>query len=160
MNQNHNELLTVSSASPLKQNEQEVDQKKINIESDTNNEVTEKYGDTEVDIVIEESINGVPNDFAALGEEASLIIEGEGEAQEPQSIFDSFSDVNEMLNKDPEEIMETAAGFVPIPIMRNRHKPRRRFATRRNFRRNPYPFRRFYFYYPYPFYHYGSLRFY
>lgn len=60
------------------------------------------------------------------------------------------------------EIMETAAGFIPTPLVfrrRNKNKPKRRFATRRHFRRNPY--RRIHFYHPYySFSPYSSLGYY
>ncbi|KPI94479.1 hypothetical protein RR46_04547 [Papilio xuthus] len=159
------------------------DQENINTESHIINEITEKYDNAEIDIVIEESFEGTPNDF--ISPEApiespvnELILPGvtslegipneliaseppttliyEDEAQEPQ-IFNPFVEDNVII-KEPGEIMETAAGFVPIPIIRNRQKQRRRFVTRRNFQR--YPFKRFHFFYPYPFYHPSSLRYY
>lgn len=68
----------------------------------------------------------------------------------------------EDMQKIEHEIMETAAGFIPTPLVfRRKQKPtRRRFATRRHFRRNPY--RRHQFFYPsyYTFYRPSSLRFY
>lgn len=74
---------------------------------------------------------------------------------------------NVFLDKIKDEVMETAEGFVPVPLpFRRRQMPRRRFANRRYFTGNPYlrqrPFlrRRPYFYYPYyGFYHPGT-RFY
>ncbi|XP_041979349.1 uncharacterized protein LOC121733223 [Aricia agestis] len=71
----------------------------------------------------------------------------------------------DLMERDPNEIMDTAAGFVPIPILKKRkQKPRRKFANRRYFRRpnpRPNPYRRHYYYYPYYRYYYpGSLRFY
>lgn len=68
--------------------------------------------------------------------------------------------VNEIIEKTPDEIMETAAGFVPLPIIRRRQKPRRRPATRRHFVTKPY--RRFYYAYPYYYGYYrpSSLRYY
>lgn len=68
----------------------------------------------------------------------------------------------EDMQKIEHEIMETAAGFIPTPLVfRRKQKPRRRFATRRHFRRNPY--RRHQLFYPYSYYSYyrpSSLRFY
>ncbi|CAH0715647.1 unnamed protein product, partial [Brenthis ino] len=69
---------------------------------------------------------------------------------------------NDLIHKDPNEIMDTAAGFVPIPIFRKKkkpQKPRQPFASRRYFRR-PYPYRRLYYFYPYYRYYPSSLRFY
>ena len=64
------------------------------------------------------------------------------------------------VHKKQDEDLETAAGFVPITIFRRRQKPRRRFATRRNFMKNPY--RKFHLFNPYYAYYYGpsSLGFY
>ncbi|XP_030041209.1 uncharacterized protein LOC115456328 [Manduca sexta] len=63
------------------------------------------------------------------------------------------------MNKVQDEIMETAAGFAPLPFFRKRQKPRRRYVTRRNFRRNPY--RNAHFFYPYYGFYYNpsSLRY-
>lgn len=69
---------------------------------------------------------------------------------------------NDLIHKDPNEIMDTAAGFVPIPIFRKKkktQKPRQPFASRRYFRRH-YPYRRLYYFYPYYGYYPSSLRFY
>lgn len=68
---------------------------------------------------------------------------------------------NPLFNKIQDEIMETAEGFLPVPIFRKRQQARRRYASRRFFRRNPYPYRRpFYFYPYYGFYRPSSLRYY
>ncbi|XP_014358168.2 uncharacterized protein LOC106710590 [Papilio machaon] len=159
------------------------EQENLNTQSDISNEITEKYDNAEIDIVIEESIEGtqdftppeapfeasvnelilpgvptslegIPNELIAPEPATTVIYEDE--VQEPQ-IFNPYIEDNVII-KEPGEIMETAAGFVPIPIIRNRQKQRRRFVTRRNFQR--YPFRRFHFFYPYPFYHPSSLRYY
>ncbi|XP_045773083.1 uncharacterized protein LOC123872681 [Maniola jurtina] len=69
---------------------------------------------------------------------------------------------NDVVFKDPNEIMDTAAGFVPIPIFRKKQKqaPRRRYATRR-YNRRPYASRRQYYFYPYyRYYRPSSLRYY
>nr|XP_034832149.1 uncharacterized protein LOC117988961 [Maniola hyperantus] len=69
---------------------------------------------------------------------------------------------NDVVYKDPNEIMDTAAGFVPIPIFRKKQKqaPRRRYATRR-YNRRPYASRRQYYFYPYyRYYRPSSLRYY
>ncbi|XP_026761698.2 uncharacterized protein LOC113520537 [Galleria mellonella] len=69
---------------------------------------------------------------------------------------------NTLVN-NPDEIMETAAGFVPIPIFSKRQKARRRFATRPHFKRNPYAYkyRETQYYYPYyRFYYPSSLNYY
>lgn len=157
------------------------DEDNINTESDIRNEITEKYDNAEIDILIEESIEGTPNDFippeVPLEDSANGLLPGlppslgipnefiapepptvtyQDEVPEPQ-IFNPYTEDNVII-KEPGEIMETAEGFVPIPIIRNRQKQRRRFVNRRNFQR--YPFRRFHFFYPYPFYHPSSLRYY
>lgn len=84
----------------------------------------------------------------------------------PDSFEDNFP-VNEIpfrdapINTIQDEIMETAAGFVPTPLVfRRKNKPRRRFANRRHFRPNPFR-RKFHFFYPYyGFYQPSSLRYY
>lgn len=61
---------------------------------------------------------------------------------------------NEIINKDPNEIMDTAAGFHPPPFFKRKHKHRKQVSVRRHFR-NPYlyrrafPQRRFYYFQPY-----------
>ncbi|XP_050351125.1 uncharacterized protein LOC126773912 [Nymphalis io] len=75
-------------------------------------------------------------------------------------VTDSDYSYNDIINRDPNEIMDTAAGFVPIPIFKRRQKPRKQVAARRRFRK-PYPYRRLYYYYPYySYYRPSSLRFY
>ncbi|CAH2096313.1 unnamed protein product [Euphydryas editha] len=72
---------------------------------------------------------------------------------------------NEIINKDPNEIMDTAAGFLPIPIFKRKQKNRKQVPIRRRFR-NPYfyrrsfPQRRFYFQPYYSYYHPSSFGFY
>lgn len=86
--------------------------------------------------------------------------------QLPQDMEDDFhidpDYFRDDMQKIEHEIMETAAGFVPTPLVfRRKHKPRRRFATRRHFRRNPY--RRHQFFHPYRYYAFyrpSSLRYY
>ncbi|XP_049873544.1 uncharacterized protein LOC126372063 [Pectinophora gossypiella] len=78
---------------------------------------------------------------------------------------DLGSDV--LVNKVEGEIMETAAGFVPIPIIRKRQHARRRLArphkparpSRRYFMKNPY-WTPYYLYPYYGFYRPSSLRYY
>lgn len=74
---------------------------------------------------------------------------------------------NVLLEKIKDEVMETAEGFVPVPLpFRRRQQARRRFANRRYFRRNPYLRRRPYlrrspyFYYPYYGFYYPGARYY
>lgn len=74
---------------------------------------------------------------------------------------------NVLLDKIKDEVMETAEGFVPVPLpFRRRQQARRRFANRRYFRRNPYirrsPYLRRspYFYYPYYGFYHPSTRYY
>lgn len=68
------------------------------------------------------------------------------------------------MQKVEHEIMETAAGFVPTPLVfRKKQKPRRRFAIRRHFRRNPYRRHQMINLYPYSYYAFyrpSSLRYY
>ena len=69
---------------------------------------------------------------------------------------------NDLINRDPSEIMDTAAGFVPIPIFRKKHKsrkPQKPYVSRRYFKR-PYAYRRYYYFYPYYGYYPSSLRYY
>ncbi|XP_072948813.1 uncharacterized protein [Epargyreus clarus] len=109
------------------------------------------YG-ASIDIFMEENIKKPADVFLDLVNEPNF------DSELPIENDDIYTDV---LNKDPNEIMDTAAGFVPIPIFRNKQKAKRRFATRRQFRRKPSPRRRIFFFYPtYGFYPYNSFRFY
>lgn len=116
----------------------------IDIENGSN------YG-ASLDILMEESIRKPADTFLDL-------VEPNIDSDLPIQSDDMYTDI---LNKDPNEIMDTAAGFVPIPIFRNKQKAKRRFATRRQFRRKPNSHRRIFFFYPsYGFYPYNSLTYY
>lgn len=128
----------------------DVDQETI-IVPNANNEVTDRQDIAEVVIQVEETMSDAPVNFLDTSD-ANIVIDEENQGQH-------FSASDEIVNKDPDEIMDTAAGFVPIPIIRNRRKQNKRVSTRRNFKRRPYLYRRFY-YYPYSFYYPSSLRFY
>lgn len=108
------------------------------------------YGAT-IDNLMEESIKKPADVFLDLVEDSDI------DSEFPIQSDDIYTDV---VNRDPNEIMDTAAGFVPIPIFRNKQKSKRRFATRRQFRRKPAHRRIFFFYPSYGFYPYSSLRYY
>lgn len=114
-----------------------------------------------VEVIVEEAID-LPGDFSSEIV-SELFPYDSDEAAEAE--VDEFS--NEIEEKNPDEIMETAAGFVPLPIIRRRKKPQNRFATRRHFKRQPYYYypsyyrRSPYYYSPYyAFYRPSSLRYY
>ncbi|VVC92186.1 unnamed protein product [Leptidea sinapis] len=124
------------------ENEQKNDEATLNNESDE----PETNFDANINIVIEEDLEIPVNQFLPQETKGNLPVD------------DYYR--NDVIERNADEIMDTAAGFVPIPIIR-RQKPKRRFATRRYFRRNPYPYRRYQFYSPYyGFYRPSSLRYY
>ncbi|XP_038209765.1 uncharacterized protein LOC119830723 [Zerene cesonia] len=107
--------------------------------------------DATVDIVIEENIK-TPLD--------ALIPEMPDVDLDETAIGDEEILYNDVVNRDPSEIMDTAAGFVPIPIIKRRQKPQKRYGLRRHFLRNPH--RRYQHFYPYYYYRYyrpSSLRY-
>lgn len=135
----------------------EVISEEIVREPDINTDIT-KYGDGEVDIVIEES--ATPLEEVISDEQNEIPIDDD------DYLYPGDQLVNNIIaERIQDEIMETAAGFAPPPFLRKRHRqpPRRRFAIRRKFQSYPYaPYRRLPFYNPYyyTFYRPSSLRFY
>lgn len=125
-------------------------------EPDTSGD-TPKYGDREVDIVIEESVTPVVEVIPDAQNEINI---DDDDYLYPR---DQFID-NILADRIKDEIMETAAGFAPLPFLRKRHRQpsRPRFAIRRKFQSYPYaPYRRLPFYNPYyRFFRPSSLRFY
>lgn len=139
--------------------------------------------DEKIDIVIEESVENEVDDLPNILEQeeqgpspsddlsSSLIPAGfEDDFPLPSPFTDTdvpLRDAEDIPLQDApvstiqDEIMETAAGFIPTPLVfKRKNKPRRRFPNRRFFR--PNPFRRkfhFYPYYGYGFYRPSSLRF-
>lgn len=109
--------------------------------------------DAVVEMVIQENLVNPLEDFVP---ESSL--QGDSEAFQGLSAGGYFDDLS--TKKIQDEIMQTAAGFAPLPFLRRRQKPRKHFAMRRNFKKNPH--RRVHFFYPYyySFYRPSSLRFY
>ncbi|CAG4956176.1 unnamed protein product [Colias eurytheme] len=107
--------------------------------------------DATMDIVIEENIQTPLNTLIPETSEVDL---------DEVAIADEEILYNDVVNRDPSEIMDTAAGFVPIPIIKRRQKPQKRYGLRRNFLRNPYRrYQPFYPYYYYRFYRPSSLRY-
>ncbi|KAJ0176702.1 hypothetical protein K1T71_007881 [Dendrolimus kikuchii] len=150
--------------STIKQNEdilnkakpEEQEQKEVTIETLTPESLSEgtNNGDASLEFVIQENVVSPFEQFGPLPELS------------PQDDFDNFQglpvseDIDKFsLMKMQDEIMETAAGFAPLPFLRRRQKPRKHFASRRNYNKNPH--RRFQFFYPYyyAFYRPSSLRF-
>lgn len=120
-------------------------------DSEQKNQVNENYnpiGDVvdeqipNVEVFIEETVD-LPSEFALQDFQA------DGDIPFDENSLPLTDDLypNEVLEKNPDEIMEQAAGFAPLPFIRRRQKPRRKPTTRRHFVRNPY--RRFYYAYPY-----------
>lgn len=142
---------------PNKVKLEELEKKEVTTEIYSLESVSENAnnGDASVELVIQEN---VVSPFDQFGPPELL----------PEDSFDNFrglpvgEDIDEkfsLINMQ-DEIMETAAGFAPLPFLRRRQKPRKHFASRRNFNKNPH--RRFHFFYPYyyTFYRPSSLRFY
>ncbi|KAJ2949100.1 hypothetical protein O0L34_g6040 [Tuta absoluta] len=161
-------------------------------ESDTKHEVTSTPSDSSEEIVphvINDNVNKRIKD-TLVGGQLEIIIKDIVKPNEfvttenvfiPQNDFiqtenefiqnESFDDIVEtpfIDNSFPlktnlqDEMMETAEGFVPLPIpFRRRQQARRRFSkpNRRYFKKNPY--RTPYYLYPYrSFYYPSSLRYY
>ncbi|XP_028173569.1 uncharacterized protein LOC114362383 [Ostrinia furnacalis] len=110
-----------------------------------------------VEVIVEEDID-LPSDIYSQTDNEVFF-------DNDETLTDEFAD--DIMEKHPDELMETAAGFAPLPFIRKRQKSKKRFATRRHFKRNPYPyyyssFRRSpYFFYPYyAYYRPSSLRYY
>lgn len=129
------------------------------------------YLDGSVDIVFEGTFNPVTqdnyqiNDFV-LEENGNPINDFMPEDDSIRRVPDSplIDNLvrNVMLNKVNDEIMETAEGFIPVPLpFRKRSQARRRFSQRRQYKRtNPHYRRRPYFYYPRYGYYYPGRRYY
>lgn len=150
------------------------EQKKVPSDLDFTTESV-KYLEGNVDIVIEETFKpGTEENYPT----SDFILEQNGNPigdfiPEDNGSIDDVPDSpltdnllrNVFLDKIKDEVMDTAEGFVPVPVpFRRRQQARRRFANRRYFtrnpflrRRNPYLRRSPYFYYPYfGFYHPGT----
>lgn len=118
----------------------------------------------EVNIIIEESkpennvdIELTTDNPLALSDASILNFDNELVPMRDEDFY-----YNDLINRDPNEIMDAAAGFVPIPIFRKKHKttkPQKPYASRRYYRR-PYGYRRYYYFYPYYGYYPSSLRYY
>lgn len=154
------------------------EQKKVPSDLDFTTENV-KYLEGNVDIVIEETFkpesqeNYPITDFI-LGQNVNPINDfmpddnGSIDDVPDSPLTDNNLLRNVLLDKIKDEVMETAEGFVPVPLPFRRRQPtRRRFANRRYFQRNPYirrsPYLRRspYFYYPYyGFYHPGTRYYY
>lgn len=111
-----------------------------------------KNFDGSMEIVIEETVK---TPYNLLNEAAPEFDLGEMSANEGDFYY------NDVIHKDPNEIMDTAAGFAPLPFLKTRRKSQRPYATRRYFQK-PYAYRRFQYFYPYyyGFYRPSSLRYY
>lgn len=149
--------LTVSN---IVDKEQKHDEKTVSIES--LEEDLPKF-EEDVNIIIEEDN---PDKIFNLGPSTdnTLILPDTNVLSYDNKIVpmrDEDYNFKDLLNRDPSEIMDTAAGFVPIPIFRKKHKPKpqKPYVSRRYFKR-PYAYRRYYFYYPYYGYYPSSLRYY
>lgn len=149
-------------------NNNETEQKNVNnisVES-----LQKQNNDDFVNIVIEESVE-TTNTEAPFDLQESLLFDIQGnnvmnfdDQYVPMQEEDYF--FSDIVNKDPNELMDTASGFVPIPIFRRHKKNRKKYPNmqaKRRYYRRPYtynPYRRFYFYPYYQYYRPSSLRFY
>ncbi|CAG9786658.1 unnamed protein product [Diatraea saccharalis] len=152
-NNNNYDLQTEDSESEIKYdtnfNKGETEQKKqeltTNIGPSINGEMEQN-----LEVIIEETVD-VPRELLSPISEAEDTVLDDNTVSVPDDVYP-----NEIIERHPEEIMETAAGFIPVPIIKRRQKPKRRIASRRHFKRNPY--RRVFYYYPYyPYYYQSSL---
>ncbi|KAJ8731471.1 hypothetical protein PYW07_004635 [Mythimna separata] len=123
--------------------------------TDTSGDTT-KYGDGEVDIVIEETVTPLE---VVSDDQNEISIDDDDYLYPGNQLIDSI-----LADRIKGEIMETAAGFAPPPFLKKRRQQpaRRRFAIRRRYQSYPYaPYRRLPYYNPYyRFYRPSSLRFY
>ncbi|CAG9561912.1 unnamed protein product [Danaus chrysippus] len=152
------------------ENNNETEQKNVNNISVESLQKQQQNNDEFVNIVIEESVD-TTNTEAPFDLQESLLFDIQGnnvmnydDEYVPMQEEDYF--FSDIVNKDPNELMDTASGFVPIPIFRRHQKNRKRYPNlqaKRRFYRRPYnynPYRRFYFYPYYQYYRPSSLRFY
>ncbi|CAF4881565.1 unnamed protein product [Pieris macdunnoughi] len=111
-----------------------------------------KNVDASMEIVIEENVK---TPYNLLNEAVTDFDLGEVSPNDGDFYY------NDVINRDPNEIMDTAAGFAPLPFLKKRRKAQRPYATRRFFQK-PYAYRRFQYFYPYyyGFYRPSSLRYY
>lgn len=115
----------------------------------------DKFGGGEVDIVIEETVTPLKAMSDAQNE---IQIDADDYLPTGNKGIDQI-----VADRIKDEIMQTAAGFAPIPYFRKKNKrPSTRFPSRRHSQRYPYAIYRSYpFYYPYyRVYRPSSLRYY
>lgn len=167
----------LSNESEAKQNEKTEnngvsEQKKVPSDLDLTTESV-KYLEGNVDIVIEETFSPGTEDNYPIKD---FLLEENGNLvndfmPEDNGFIDDVPDStltddnllrNVLLNRVKDEIMETAEGFVPLPLpFRRRQQAHRRFDNRRYYRRNnPYLRRRPHFFYPYYGYYRPGSRYY
>lgn len=164
-----------SSTNPAETLSNQKEQKKIETNLNSEAAVEDQTQEITLEIDIEENIQSPLDNFdfqEAIDNQLGLEEFNNDQFNLEENIDTNFENdfeivnaddyvYNDVIYKDPNEIMDTAAGFVPIPIIRKRKKqtPRRQ-ATRRNNRR-PYASRRHYYFYPYyRYYRPSSLRYY
>lgn len=113
--------------------------------------------DETLDIVMESIKNpAVQIDLEEPGNHYEFNLEDQSDSNADEIIPPNDADYynNEIINKDPNEIMDTAAGFHPPTLFKRKQKHRKQVSIRRRFR-NPYlyrrsfPQRRFYYFQPY-----------
>ncbi|KAI5644338.1 hypothetical protein NE865_03707 [Phthorimaea operculella] len=134
------------------------------INDNVNKGIKDTQASGQMEIIIEEIVK--PNEFVPT--ENAFIPPNDFVQTENQFIPNDIEESPFIDNSFPlqtniqDEMMETAEGFVPLPIpFRRRQQARRRFTrpNRRYFRKNPY--RTPYYMYPYrSFYYPSSLRYY
>ncbi|CAK1556360.1 unnamed protein product [Leptosia nina] len=126
----------------VKSNITKIEEKSFETNVDQPND--ESTVDANVDIVIEESLKTPLIDLIPENSPEFDLIDG-------SSVGEADFYYNDVINRDPNEIMETAAGFAPLPFLKKKRKnqrPQRRYPTRRYYQ-NPYSYRRFQYYNPY-----------
>ncbi|CAD0201409.1 unnamed protein product [Chrysodeixis includens] len=147
------------SKSGLLENEMEASEEFVPILGTGDN--IKNYNNGELDLLIEEEL--APLDEDTLDAQNTIKTEDE-DYLSSDKYGDRYVD-NVLGDRIKDEIMETAAGFAPVPLVfrkRQRMPPRRRFTIRRQYQRYPFsPYRRYHSVYPYySYYRPSSLRFY
>lgn len=165
-----------SSTNPAETLSNQKEQKKIETNLNSEAAIEDQTEEITLEIDIEENIQSPLDNFdfqEAIDNQLGLEEFNNDQFNLEENIDTNFENEFEIVNaddyvyndviyKDPNEIMDTAAGFVPIPIIRKRKKqtPRRQTPTRR-YNRRPYASRRQYYFYPYyRYYRPSSLRYY
>ncbi|XP_053609519.1 uncharacterized protein LOC128674713 [Plodia interpunctella] len=157
----NNQPLSQSTGEEAKHQEQlfnKSDSEQRNEVTNTNDQIRED-GDAIFQIYVEETIDPVEEHYPQMQNELSI-------DDDTFTILDR-EDLNrdEVMESNTDEIMQTAAGFIPVPIIkkfRQKQPARRRVAARRQYRRpqpHPHHWRYSFPYVYYSYYRPSSLRY-